>query len=197
MTMQSILERTRPIDMPEASGEAYADQQSTYAVLEEVLRITQKAGKSGFKTSQSVELIQERIGTLEQMFRDQVQARQRDLETERAKLGEQSEENKRLLQASVEVADLSAAALNAARRHSSPEVIREVEILFREVMRTLHRAGIETTAEAGQLQDPEYHEVVDAVDVEGRRRGEIIEIVRQGYRYRGAVLRIAKVVIAN
>jgi molecular chaperone GrpE (heat shock protein) len=63
----------------------------------------------------------------------------------------------------------------------------------RQLRSALHAAGLESVAKAGLPADPETHRVVEA-----RSDGDIvIEVLRQGYVFRGRVLRPAAVVVGS
>ena len=68
---------------------------------------------------------------------------------------------------------------------------------LRRVERALTQAGVEPISAEGRPFDPELMEVVEAVAADGRPSGTVVEEVRRGYRWNGALLRFAQVKVAR
>lgn len=68
---------------------------------------------------------------------------------------------------------------------------------LRRVERALTQAGVEPVPCEGKPFDPELMEVVEAVGADGRPPGTVVEEVRRGYRWNGALLRYAQVKVAR
>lgn len=67
----------------------------------------------------------------------------------------------------------------------------------RRVEKTLPDYGLEPIECVGRAFDPELMEVVEAVGDTGRASGVVVEVVRQGYLWKGAVFRFAQVKVAR
>jgi molecular chaperone GrpE len=63
--------------------------------------------------------------------------------------------------------------------------------------RALEQQGLEIIETTGELFDPEYMEVLEAVTGSGRSPGEVLEEVRRGYLWKGRVFRFAQVRVAR
>ena len=61
----------------------------------------------------------------------------------------------------------------------------------------LNRVGIEPYSPEGEPFDPNLHEAMAKQPVEGAESGTVAEVYEQGYRIDGAVLRPARVVVAE
>ncbi|MGC8873331.1 MAG: nucleotide exchange factor GrpE [Chloroflexia bacterium] len=61
--------------------------------------------------------------------------------------------------------------------------------------RFLEREGIEEISSEGETFDPEIHEAVGVVEGEEGESGKVVQEVRKGYRYRGRLLRPARVIV--
>lgn len=68
---------------------------------------------------------------------------------------------------------------------------------LRRVERALPQFGLETVECVGRSFDPEWMEVVEAVDGDGRPSGTVVAEVRRGYRWHGKPFRFAQVTVAR
>ncbi len=66
-----------------------------------------------------------------------------------------------------------------------------------EIVAALARVGIEPFSPDGAPFDPNEHEAMAAQPSDGVEPGTVIEVYQQGYRLGGAVLRPARVVVAQ
>ena len=66
-----------------------------------------------------------------------------------------------------------------------------------EIVAALGRVGIESFFPKGEPFDPNEHEAMAAQPSDGAESGTVIEVYQQGYRLGGAVLRPARVVVAQ
>jgi len=64
-------------------------------------------------------------------------------------------------------------------------------------MAALRRAGIQSFSPQGDPFDPNEHEAMTTMPSEDAESGTVIEVYQQGYRLNGAVLRPARVVVAE
>jgi molecular chaperone GrpE len=86
-------------------------------------------------------------------------------------------------------------ALKAAAGHD--DVVKGFEMVAGEIVTALGRAGIEAFSPLGEPFDPNEHEAMAAHPSEEAESGTVIEVYQQGYRLNGAVLRPARVVVAE
>ena len=86
-------------------------------------------------------------------------------------------------------------ALKAAAGHD--DVVKGFEMVAGEIVTALGRAGIEAFSPLGEPFDPNEHEAMAAQPAEDAESGTVIEVYQQGYRLNGAVLRPARVVVAE
>ena len=78
-------------------------------------------------------------------------------------------------------------------RHHLTEGIRLVQA---DLVGALTRVGVEPFSPKGETFDPNEHEAMAQMPIEGVAAGVVAEVYQQGYRLNGAVLRPAKVVVA-
>jgi molecular chaperone GrpE len=75
--------------------------------------------------------------------------------------------------------------------------VEGVTAIDRKLRALLESEGVKTVAaEAGQVFDPREHEAIANVPGTGRAEGEIVDVVRRGYKLRDRVLRPALVAVA-
>jgi molecular chaperone GrpE len=89
-------------------------------------------------------------------------------------------------------------AVQAADGAGSGEetLVSGIRLVHADVIAALARAGIEAYSPKGEPFDPERHEAVAQLPVEGAEPGTIVEVYQPGYRLRESVLRPARVVVA-
>jgi molecular chaperone GrpE len=81
---------------------------------------------------------------------------------------------------------------------ASDPVRKGLEILDREWMTFLHHEGVEPVAAVGRPFRAEEAEAVGEADAtDDRPAGTVAEVVQQGYRFYGGLLRPAKVIVAR
>lgn len=71
-----------------------------------------------------------------------------------------------------------------------------VLLVFRNLRETLGRSGVEVIDPAGEKFDPNLHEALSTVQVEGAEAGLVVEVMQKGYRFEGHLIRPAMVVVA-
>ena len=86
-------------------------------------------------------------------------------------------------------------ALKAAEGHE--DVVKGFAMVADELRTALARAGIEAFSPQGEPFDPNEHEAMASQPSEDAESGTVIEVYQQGYRLNGAVLRPARVVVAE
>jgi molecular chaperone GrpE len=86
-------------------------------------------------------------------------------------------------------------ALKAAQGHE--DVVKGFALVRDEIVAALARAGIQPFSPEGEPFDPNEHEAMAAQPSEDAESGTVIEVYQQGYRLNGAVLRPARVVVAE
>lgn len=189
------LEMLQPIAVPAPQPES--GPSTVYALVESLLNVADRVGKTGFRAAQTTELVGSQVGEIHAVLKQQVESREADLREERRRIGELQDRERRMLAALCDISDLVVAAASAAERELGPEGAAHLEKLRREVAKVADRCGLEPTATPGDRIDPELHELIDQVATEGAPRGQILEVVRQGYRFNGVAIRPARVVVSD
>jgi molecular chaperone GrpE len=115
---------------------------------------------------------------------------QRDQHSFAARAGE------RLVTKLLPVLDDLERALDAAAQHDEANVIGGVEMTKSALAAALASEGL-VEIEADGTFDPHVHEALLAQPAEGKEPGSIVEVVQKGYRIGDAVLRPARVIVAE
>jgi molecular chaperone GrpE len=74
---------------------------------------------------------------------------------------------------------------------------RGVLLTYRDLRETLNRAGVQPYDPEGEKFDPEWHEALQTRSADGVEPGNVLEVVEQGYRLDGKVLRPARVIVSE
>jgi molecular chaperone GrpE len=83
------------------------------------------------------------------------------------------------------------------RSPAVPEPFYEgMELIHRQLLDVLARAGVEAIEATGQLFDPHYHQAVETVEDATHRDQEILEELQRGYKLKHRLLRPAIVKVA-
>jgi molecular chaperone GrpE len=91
-------------------------------------------------------------------------------------------------------------SLERALKHRDPQVPAQyyqgLELIEKEFMAALGRAGLATLETAHQLFDPHVHQAVETVESAAHRDQEIVEELQKGYKLKHRLLRPAIVKVA-
>jgi len=71
-----------------------------------------------------------------------------------------------------------------------------VEMVLRGLCEALKRHGIEAVDPRGEKFDPNQHEALSTIPVEGSEPGVVVEVMQKGYRYEEQLIRPARVVVS-
>jgi molecular chaperone GrpE len=86
-------------------------------------------------------------------------------------------------------------ALKAAEGHE--DVVKGFAMVAGELQAALARVGIQAFSPRGEAFDPNEHEAMAQQPAEDAESGTVVEVYQSGYRINGAVLRPARVVVAE
>ena len=75
-------------------------------------------------------------------------------------------------------------------------LVSGIKLVHEDVIAALARAGIEGFSPVGEPFDPQVHEAVAQVPIEGAESGTVVEVYQRGYRLGEFVIRPARVVVA-
>ncbi len=72
-----------------------------------------------------------------------------------------------------------------------------IKLLYNNMERLLEKNGVKKFNSLGEKLNPEFHQAMSVVDVEGKEKDEIVTEYQKGYKYADKVLRPAMVVVAS
>jgi molecular chaperone GrpE len=81
--------------------------------------------------------------------------------------------------------------------HGHEDVVKGFALVREEFFNALAKVGIQPFSPAGEPFDPNEHEAMASQPAEDAEPGTVVEVYQQGYRLNGAVLRPARVVVAQ
>lgn len=88
---------------------------------------------------------------------------------------------------------LKAAQVSGA---SDSELTKGIELIYKRLMETLTRQGLEPIDTGGRAFDPHMHNAVQRVEREDVDEGTILEEYQRGYQFKGKLLRPSMVTVA-
>ena len=84
----------------------------------------------------------------------------------------------------------------APQDNGTANLVSGIKLVHEDVIAALARAGIERFSPEGERFDPQMHEAVAQMPVEGAESGTVVEVYQRGYRLGEVVIRPARVVVA-
>jgi molecular chaperone GrpE len=89
-------------------------------------------------------------------------------------------------------------ALKAAQSSGSGdnELLKGIELIYKRLLESLTKQGLEPIITEGQTFNPHLHEAVQRVEQEDAEDGAILEEYQRGYNFKGKLLRPAMVKVA-
>jgi molecular chaperone GrpE len=118
----------------------------------------------------------------------------RRMERERIDFAEYS--GMEIVKALLPIVDDFERALKASSVSGSDEFVKGVELIYKRLLETLIKQGLEPIHTQGQTFDPHLHEAVQRVESEDAADGTILAEYQRGYKFKGKLLRPAMVQVA-
>ena len=148
---------------------------------------------------QALEQEREKFELEVEAFREEMRA---EAEVQRERLRRNAEqrafeENRKVLTRLLDVVDNFERALEQANDHDDMAFVEGIRLTYRAFMHVLELVGVEKLNSVGEPFDPSRHEAVAVRQSDEVEDGIILHEASSGYFYRGALLRPAKVIIAQ
>ncbi|HTP23884.1 MAG TPA: nucleotide exchange factor GrpE [Solirubrobacteraceae bacterium] len=90
----------------------------------------------------------------------------------------------------------AASSDGAPHDNGTATLVSGIKLVHDDVIAALARAGIEPFSPQGERFDPQLHEAIAQMPVEGAESGTVVEVYQRGYRLGDVVIRPARVVVA-
>jgi len=100
------------------------------------------------------------------------------------------------LDRAVQAAEAAGADPASAGNGADSQLVSGIKLVQADVLSALARVGIEPFSPVGEAFDPQWHEAVAQLPVQGSEPGTVVEVYQQGYRLGETVLRPARVLVA-
>lgn|SRR5487761_6263 len=142
-----------------------------------------------------------KLQTEKQEIYDRLLRKQAELDNTRKRIEREKEEflqhaNSSLLHSLLPTLD----GFDRALKHRDPKVPEQfyqgMELIYRQLLETLRRAGLDLVETEGLIFDPEVHQAVETVQSHEHRHHEIVEELQRGYKLKRRLLRPALVKVA-
>jgi len=118
----------------------------------------------------------------------------RRIDRDRAKFG--TEALRDFMSELLDVVDDLERFLNSVGEETSP-LIDGVRFVHQKLLTLLEKEGVRPFESVGKPFDPSLHEVVSTVPAEDTTEGTVVREARRGYKFKGDILRPARVVVAR
>jgi molecular chaperone GrpE len=93
---------------------------------------------------------------------------------------------------------LLAAGIDAGSEQGPEEPLGQgILLTYRELCAVLERGGVESFDPKGEKFDPNLHEALSKLAVEGAEPGTVVEVMQRGYRFGEQLIRPARVVVSE
>ncbi len=106
--------------------------------------------------------------------------------------------NRNLLSDLIPIIDNFDMGLQAATKESEDSVIAQgMRMVFKQIQDFLESYGVKEVEAAGKAFDPNQHEAVSAIPSPEVPEGDVIQVLRKGYRLHDQLLRAATVIVSK
>lgn len=134
-------------------------------------------------------------------LQDRLLRKQAELENVRKRLQKEKEDfvqhaNADLIRSLLPTLDGFDRALKHRDAGVAPQFYEGLELIYRQMMDVLGRAGLAPVETEGRIFDPHLHQAVETVESTGQRDHEIVEELQRGYKLKHRLLRPAIVKVA-
>lgn len=144
------------------------------------------------------EMTAERDGLKDKVLRLAAEQENFKKRTQRDKVEFLARANQNLLQELLPVLDNLDRALEAAGSHGGDQsIIEGMELTRGELVKVMERQGVERISALGSAFDPEVHEAMMQQEDPEAESGTVLQVVQEGYLYKGRLLRPAMVVVSK
>lgn len=105
--------------------------------------------------------------------------------------------SERLIFELIPVLDNFERALSVGETDDPSSFKKGIDIIYKNILEVLKREGVEIYHAQGEKFDPRYHEAIAVVNQKGAPQGTVVEEFAPGYKFKGKVLRPARVAVAG
>ena len=155
-----------------------------------------QAGLPGDLAAAYQQLVAEKQEMYERLLRKQAEIENVRKRVEREKEDFLQHATMGLIRALLPTLDSLERGLKHREQHAPAKFYEGLDLIHRELLEVLKRAGLEPVDSEGKLFDPHVHQAVETVESEGHRDHEVVEELQRGYKLKNRLLRPAIVKVA-
>jgi len=180
----------QPQEQPEEKEAKAETKENEEKNCEELEKEVQELREKLAKTEEAAKNLSVLYQKLEKEFEDyKIRVRR---EKEEAK----DEGALRILNGFIEIVDNFEKALESAKNATDINAfIKGVQMIHYQLTRFLQDQGMEKVNSEGQF-NPQEHEAIEKVETDEHTPNSIVKVIQTGYKYKGKVIRPAKVIVA-
>jgi molecular chaperone GrpE len=191
-SIDAELKRLEPIDLDQLPSDPAPT--SALAQWDELTKALARMGKQQLRANQNAELALERLTPVLAEAEENLRALREQCDEYRRRLQTAQRDARETRLAALAVIDMLDDLMVMARQRGDPQWVTRVERLAGRTLDSLAAMGLAEIPAADRPFDEQVHEAVDTTDRGDRDPYLVVEVIRRGFRYDGAVLRRAQVV---
>ncbi len=193
---QETTEAIEPVSK-DIEESALQETVSSEAASAEAAEKETEAGKAESAEEKIRKLREEKAGLMDQLLRKQAEFENFRKRTEREKADFMRFANFEMVRDLLPVLDGFERALTLESGESMEGFKKGMELVRRQLLDGLKKAGLEPIESVGKKFDPNFHQAVVRAEKEGVEEDEVIEEFQRGYLFQGRLLRAAMVKVAT
>ena len=174
--------------------------------IEEVTEEVQEADEKPAKEKKKIKELKEQIASLElelanvknEMLLDRAELENFKRRTNDERIKDRKYANQSLLSDMINVIDIFDKAVSS---NTDDELLKKYLLGFKminmQLQQVMNDYGVQKIKDLGEKFNPNIHQAVETVEVEGVEEGQVVEVVMQGYMYKDRVLRPSMVKVSK
>lgn len=174
--------------------------------IEEVTEKVQEADEKPAKEKKKIKELKEQIASLElelanvknEMLLDRAELENFKRRTNDERIKDRKYANQSLLSDMINVIDIFDKAVSS---NTEDELLKKYLLGFKminmQLQQVMNDYGVQKIKDLGEKFNPNIHQAVETVEVEGVEEGQVVEVVMQGYMYKDRVLRPSMVKVSK
>lgn len=175
-------------------------------VEDEVKEEVQETEEKPVKEKKKIKELKEQIATLElelenvknEMLLDRAELENFKRRTNDERIKDRKYANQTLLSDMINVIDIFDKAVSS---NTEDELLKKYLLGFKMINMQLQQVmsdyGVQKIKDLGEKFNPNIHQAVETVEVEGVEEGKVVEVIMQGYMYKDRVLRPSMVKVSK
>lgn len=173
---------------------------------EEVTEEVQETDEKPVKEKKKIKELKEQIASLElelanvknEMLLDRAELENFKRRTNDERIKDRKYANQSLLSDMINVIDIFDKAVSS---NTEDELLKKYLLGFKminmQLQQVMNDYGVQKIKDLGEKFNPNIHQAVETVEVEGVEEGQVVEVVMQGYMYKDRVLRPSMVKVSK